>query len=166
MAALTAYTKRRYRSGGFSWHQNWRVVNGGTIYIGSFCGVPGASALTSGRGYARAYTNEQTIQWIGPAIRTSYESSTDRDANKVTGNTGNSPVPEVWCEGGPIVLEQVAVTGVSAQSDVGRQAVYAANDNDLTITASQSPAIGRVVYWYSSTTCDVLAYGYLSGVVI
>jgi len=166
MSALTAYTKRRARSGGFSWHQNWRVLDAGVIFLGSFCGVPGASALTAGRGYARAYTNQQTIQWIGVAIRSSYESAADRDLNQVTGVSAGAPPPEVWCEGGPVVLEQVAVTGVSAQGDVHRRSVYASNDNDLTITASQSPAVGRIVYWYSSTTCDVLMYGYLSGVVI
>lgn len=165
MAALTASTTRRYRSGGFSWHQNWRVSNNDVIYIGSFCGIPGADALTSRRGYVDTYSDEQTIQWVGPCIRTSYESAADRDNNRVTGDTSASPVPEAWTEAGPIVLEQVTVTGVSAQADV-RLAVYASNDNDLTVTASQSPVIGRVVYWYSGTTVDVLAYGYLASVVI
>lgn len=165
MAALSAYVDRRFRPGGFSWHQNWPVANSDVIYIGSFCGMPGSQGYTSRRGYATTWSNIATLEWLGVAIRTSDESSADRDGNKVTGATSNSPNPTVWTEAGPIVLEQYSVSGVSAQSDVGK-AVYATNDNDLQLTVINSPIIGRVVYFYSATSVDVLTYGYLGSMVI
>lgn len=166
MAALTASVARRFRSGGFSWHQNWRVANADIVFIGSFCGLPGTNALTSRRGYLTTYRNQVNMQWAGICIRTNYESTADQALNQVTGATANSPVPEAYTEAGPTVLEQYAVTGLAAQADVSRLPVYASNDNDLTLTAGYSPAIGRVVYWYSTTSADVLLYGYLASIVI
>lgn len=162
MAQLTAYVDRRYRPGGFSWFQNWVVNNADVIYIGSFCGIPNPTGggLTSKRGYVSIYSNQQQIMWVGVCTRTNYESTTDQTGNKVTGATSNSPPPEIWAEGGPIVLEQYAVAGLSAQSDLGK-AVFALNDNDLTLTQGQSPSIGRIAYWYSATQADVLCYGFL-----
>lgn len=167
MAALTAAAQRRYRKWGYSVPQNWRVANGVTIYFGSFCMIPGANSLTSTRGYARPYQTVQRQLWIGMAIGSPFNLST---TNTIVGDTSASVVPEVTTEAGPFILEQYAVTGVSAQADV-RLSVYASSDNDLT-TSTSSPAnaedtvVGRVVYWWSSTTCDVLLYGFLAGVVI
>src|SRR6185295_9715882 len=138
MAALTAAVNRRFRSGGFSWQQNWPVANADVIYIGSFCGLPGAQGFTSRRGYASAWGNIATQEWIGVCMRTNNESSSDRDANKVTGVSAGTPPPEAITEAGPIILEQYSVSGVSAQTDVGK-AVYAANDNDLQLTVINSP---------------------------
>jgi hypothetical protein len=167
MAALTAYTTRRYRTAGASFHQNWRVANSDVIYIGSFCGIPGTSGLTSRRGYITTYRDAQTIQWAGVCIRSNYESAADRDLNQVTGATSNSPVPEAWTEAGQIILEQATVTGVSAQTAVGTD-VWATSDNDLQNSAAPngSPAVGSIVYWYSSTTCDVAVFGYLGSVIL
>lgn len=162
MSALTAYVDRRYRPGGFSWFQNFIVNNTDVIYIGSFVGLPNPTqgGLTSKRGYVSAFTDQQKLMWAGVCVRTNYESLTDQTLNKVTGATSNTPPPEAQCEAGPIVLEQYAVAGLSAQSDMGKP-VYALNDNDLTLTASQAPSIGRVCYWYSTTSADVLCYGFL-----
>lgn len=162
MGALSAYVDRRYRPGGFSWPQNWVVANTDVIFIGSFMGLPNPTTggLTSRRGYATTFQNQQQLMWLGVCVRTNYESSSDRDANKVTGVSAGSPPPEAWAESGPIVLEQYAVTGLSAQGDVGKP-VYAVNDNDLQLTQAQAPSIGRVCYWYSTTSADVLCYGFL-----
>lgn len=162
MAALTAASQRRYRLWGKSVLQNYRVMNSQTIYVGSFVGTPGTVGLTSARGYARTYTDEQTIEWLGLAIGSPFNLST---TNTIVGDTSASPVIEVSCETGPFVLEQYTVTGVSAQTDVGK-ALYARNDNDLNLTASQAPAAGRVEYWWSSTTADALLYGRLAAIVI
>lgn len=166
MAALTAATTRRFRNAGFSWHQNWRVANGDVVYVGSFCGVPGTNALTSRRGYLTTYRNQVNMMWAGIMIRSNYESTADQALNQVTGNTSGTPVPEAWTEAGPIILEQYAVTGLAAQSDLWRLPVYASNDNDFTLTAGYSPAVGRIAYWYSTSSADVLLYGALAAVVI
>jgi len=166
MAALSAAVQRRYRSI-YSYVQNWRVANADTLYIGSYCCIPGAQALTSRRGYLTTFRNEQNVQWAGILIGSPGGSGASglSTSNTVVGDTSASPVVEGSTEAGPYVGEQLAVTGVSAQTDV-RQPVYASNDNDLTLTANQAPIVGRVVYWYSSTTADVLFYGYLASVVI
>lgn len=167
MAALTASTIRRTRAAGGPFHQNWRVRNTNVIYIGSFCGMPGTSGLTSTRGYLQAYADVQTIQWAGICIGTNYESTADRNNNRVTGDTAATPVPEAHTDAAPFILEQVTVTGVSAQGDVGTD-VWATNDNDLQDTAAPSgaPAIGNIVYWYSSTTVDLMVFGYLGSVIL
>lgn len=163
MSALSAATQRRYRKWGYSVNQNWRVANGVTIYFGSFCMIPGLRSLTSTRGYARPYQTVQNQIWIGLAIGSPFSLSV---TNTIVGDTSATPVPEVTTEAGPFILEQYAVTGVSAQSDV-RQSVYATTDNDLTLSqtggaGAQDKEVGTVTYWWSSTTCDVLLYGYLA----
>ncbi len=156
MAALTAASQRRIKPAGASIQRNFRVVNSDTIYFGAWVGLPGTSALTSSRGYAVPYQDESTLIWLGHAAGAS---PGDVETNmSVIGDTSESPVPEVVVDIGPLLFEQGTVTGVSAQTDVG-DLVYASNDNDLTTTASYTPAVGRVVYWHSSTTADVLFYG-------
>ena len=60
---------------------------------------------------------------------------------------------------GGIVLKEVAVTGASAITDVG-DLVYASDGQTLTKTASNMNPFGRIVKWYSSTTCDVYVFTY------
>ena len=163
MAALTVATTRRYRKWGYSVNQNWRVANAVTVYVGSFCMIPGANGLTSTRGYARPFATTQTEIWIGMAIGSPFSLSV---TNTIVGDTSATPVVEVTTEAGPFILEQYAVTGVSAQADV-RQSVYATSDNDLSLTVgaaagSTDRQVGTVTYWWTSTTCDVLLYGYLA----
>lgn len=60
------------------------------------------------------------------------------------------------------ILNSVSVTGVTAQTDV-TSLVYLTTDNigdDLTLTraAADSIAIGTVVHWITSTTCDVKTF--------
>lgn len=162
MSALSVATQRRYRLWGKSVVQNYRVANGDTIYIGSYVGMPGTSSLTSRRGYATTYRDVKTIEYLGLAIGSPFNLST---SNTIVGDTSATPVVEVTCETGPFIEEQRVVTGVSAQTDVGK-ALYLSNDNDMTITASQAPAVGRVEYWWTSTTCDAMLYGRLAGIVI
>lgn len=162
MAALQAATQRRYRPQGKSVVQNYRVFNGDTIYIGSYVGMPGTASLTSRRGYATTYRDVKTIEYLGLAIGSPFNLST---SNTIVGDTSASPVVEVTCEIGPFIEEQRACTGVTAQTDVGK-ALYLSNDNDMTITASQAPVVGRVEYWWTSTTIDAMLYGRLADIVI
>lgn len=165
MAALTTATPRRFRNWGASCTQNARVANADTIYYGSFVGFPGTNALTSRRGYLTTYRNQVNMIWAGIALGagTPGDFST---TNTIVGDTAASPVVEANFEAGALILEQYTVTGVSAQTDVMRIPVYATSDNDLSTTAGYPTAIGRVMYWYSSTTADVLLYGMLAAIVI
>lgn len=58
------------------------------------------------------------------------------------------------------ILPSVAVTGASAMTDIG-SLVYATTDNTLTLArpADDACPVGRVLYWHSSTTCDVAMFG-------
>lgn len=62
---------------------------------------------------------------------------------------------------GPMTLKKVAVTGVTAQTDVG-SLVYVTADDTLTKSAtSNTKAIGEITRYYgSSTKCDVFVYPY------
>ena len=82
----------------------------------------------------------------------------------ITGNTSASPVPEVDVFTGRVWLEQVAVTGAAAITDVGSlvygDVVNSQADHVLTLTSTNnSAAVGRVTRWYTSTTCDVELFG-------
>ena len=165
MAALTAAAQRRVRRLDSGPVLSSRVANTDTIYVGSFTGWPGANALTSRRGYLTTYRNEVNFIWAGIARPSSATNSLSA-TNTVVGDTTASPVVEISVDMGALILEQYTVTGVSAQTDVARTAVYATTDNDLTTTSGYPNAVGRVIYWYSSTTADVWLYGFLAGIVI
>lgn len=161
MAALTAAVSNRSWASIHSWTQNYRVLNGGTIYVGSFVGMLNGTS-TAQRGYAKAYADQNSIKYLGLAIGSPFDLSTSLT---VVGNTSASRIPEVTVECGPGILKSYTVTGSSAFTDVGRQ-VYLRNDNDMNLTQVLAPRIGRIEYWYTSTTCDVLVYGALCTEVI
>lgn len=160
MSALSAATQRRYRTI-YSWTANYRVLNGGTIYVGSFVGLLNGTS-TAQRGYAKAYADQNSIKYLGLAQGSPFNLTTSLT---VVGDTTASLPPAVTVEAGPIIMEQYTVTGVSAFTDVGRQ-VYLRNDNDMNLTQILSPRIGRIEYWHTSTTADVFVYGNLSSEVI
>lgn len=161
MAALTAAVSNRKWASIFSWVQNYTVLNGSTIYVGSFCGLLNGTS-TAQRGYVKPYADQNSIKYMGLAIGSPFDLSTSLT---IVGNTSATRVPQVTLECGPGILKQYTVTGASAATDVGRQ-VYLRNDNDMNLTQVLSPRIGRVEYWHTSTTCDVLVYGNLSSEVI
>lgn len=147
-----------------------RIANAIRVYAGAFVGFPGANALTSSRGYLVLWQNQLNIQWAGIAeaqswtggLLTSARTGTAANVDSVLGDTSATPVPEIAFDAGTIILREVAVTGVSAQTDVGRSLVYCETDNyaDMTTTATTyAPAIGKVVYWNTSTTCSVMLFG-------
>jgi len=155
MAALSAATNKRVRILN-SRVQNYKVANGVTIYLGGFIGLANVSFVTTAkRGYAIPWENTANLEWLGLAIGSPFNQST---SNTVVGDTSASVVPEVSAETGAFILVQHTVTGVSAQSDVGK-AVFGTNDNDLTLTSNNTTRMGDVEYWHTSTTCDVRVYG-------
>jgi hypothetical protein len=174
MSALTAAVAIPDFGVVYSLKQTFRIANAIRIYAGALCGLPGTNALTSARGYLTKWQNQVNLQWAGIAeaesltggLITSAQSGTVSNVNSVLGDTSASPVPEITVECGPIILRDVTVTGVSAQTDVWRSLVYCSTDNytDLQTTAtSYSPAIGKVLYWNTSTTCSVYLFGLAAG---
>lgn len=152
--------------------QTFRIANAVRIYSGALCGLPGTNALTSSRGYLQRWQNQINLQWAGIAdaqswtggLITSAQSGTASNVNSVLGDTSVTPIPEISIEMGPCVIKSLAVTGVSAQADLWRTLLYCSTDNpaDISTTStSYAPAIGKVLYWYSSTTADVLLFGAL-----
>ena len=172
MANLAAATYPPIRHKYYSMIQSFRVANNRRLYAGALCGLPGANALTSARGYLERWQDQVNLQWAGIAEATSWtgalitsaQTGTPSNVNSVLGDTGLTPVPEIACEMGPLVLVNIAVAGVAAQADVWRTLVYCETDNyeDIDTSASSyAPVIGKVLYWYSSTRVDVLIFGAL-----
>ena len=172
MAALTQATQPPYEHASrASRTQTFRIANTRRIYAGALCGLPGTNALTSNRGYLDRWQIAVGLQWAGIAeaqswtggLITAAQTGTAANVNSVLGDTTLTPIPEISVETGDVILKNVVVTGVSAQSDLWRTLIYCNTDNyeDLTTTAPNAPAIGKVLYWYSSTRCDVWLFGML-----
>lgn len=172
MSNLTVATTYNNRTTVYSMLQTFRIANTIRIWAGALTGLPGSNALTSARGYLSKWQDQINLQWVGIAeaqswtggLITSAQSGTAANVNSVVGDTGATTLPEISVEMGPTILRGIAVTGVSAQTDVWRTLVYCSTDNyaDLSTTAtSYSPAIGKVLYWNTSTTCSVLLFGAL-----
>jgi len=177
MANLTAFDTWTQIQKVESLPLSFRIANSVRIFAGAICGLPGANALTSSRGYLQRWQNQVNIQYAGIAIAESWtgglltaaRTGTAANVNSVLGDTGLTPVPEISVETGPIIAREIAVTGVSAQTDVWRTLVYGTTDNqdDLTTTATAyAPALGKVVYWNTSTTCSVYFFGMLRSTAI
>lgn len=134
--ALSAAVRYENRGRGI---QSYVVENSEVIYYGALVGLD----INTGR-LQQWDTDSNLLKFRG--IATPNDSS-------VTGNSAGTvecPVDESGR-----ILEQVTVTGVSGQQHVG-ELVYATDDNTFTLTATTNVgAIGEVVRWYSSTTCDV-----------
>ena len=173
MAALTADTQPPIdRGASVSAPRSNRVANAVRIWAGAFVGLPGANALTSARGYYSLWQDQINLQYAGIAeaqswtggLLTSVRTGTAANVNSVLGDTGATPVPEITVETAALVLRGVTVTGITAQSDVWRTLVYCSTDNyaDLSTTAtSYAPALGKPIYWYSSTRVDLQLFGML-----
>src|SRR3990167_3182124 len=171
MAALTADTQPPFDRGAtVSAPRTNRVANSVRIWAGALVGLPGANALTSARGYYTIWQDQVNLQFAGIAeaqswtggLLTSVRTGTAANVNSVLGDTGATPVPEITVETGALVLTYITVTGITAQSDVWRTLVYCSTDNyaDLSTTApSYSPALGKPIYWYSSTRVDFQFFG-------
>jgi hypothetical protein len=149
-----------------------RVANAIRIWAGAFVGLPGANALTSSRGYFARWQDQINLQYAGIAeaqswtggLLTSVRTGTAANVNSVLGATSDTPVPEITVETGPVVLRGITVAGIAAQADVWRTLVYCSTDNyaDLSTTAtSYAPALGKPIYWYSSTRVDLQLFGQL-----
>lgn len=172
MAALGAATTYNIIKKVWSIPLNFVICSTNRIYAGAFTGLPGANALTSCRGYLVPWKDQVNLQWAGVAeaqswtggLITSAQTNTVTNVNSVVGDTTAGVGingAEISVETGPLIIE-TTVTGVSAITDVWRTPVYCSTDNyaDMSTSATTyAPSIGRVVYWFSSTRCQVYIYG-------
>ena len=70
---------------------------------------------------------------------------------------------EMPMDSGRTIIRKATVTGASSQADVGKY-VYSADDDPTTFTLTRSApdmALGVIVRWRTSTTCDVLLLGFV-----
>lgn len=113
-----------------------KVANAAQIYAGAVIGL-------KADGYADNWDAVTGTTLLGIA------------QNTVLGDTGATPLPEVEVATDGRILERVAVTGVTAIASTG-DLVYATDENTFTLTGtSNGGAIGYIVRWHSSTSCDV-----------
>jgi len=116
------------------------LTNGVTVYAGALVGVDDST------GYAVEWADTANYIFAGVALR------------QAVGDTSASPVVDVDVNCGGMLLKKIAVTGVSAITNVGDK-VYATDDNTFTTSATSNvQEIGIITRWYSSTTCDVQLY--------
>lgn len=143
--AAEPYTTTRYK-----------VKNGVTVYPWTLVELSG--------GYVQALQTAAAVA-LGIMLPTTASNPNSPVAGSgITGDTSASPVPEADIFTGRVWLEQVAVTGAAAITDVGSlvygDVVNAQADHVLTLTSlNNSAAVGRVTRWYSGTTCDVELFG-------
>ena len=134
----------------------YKVKNATTLYPGTL--------LELASGYVQPLQTAAAVALGVMAPTTAINPNAPESGSGITGNTSGTPVPEVDVFLGRVWLEQVAVTGASAITDVG-SLVYGdvantAGDHVLTKTStSNSAAVGRITRWYTGTTCDVELFG-------
>lgn len=150
MAALTAAKRYTMRGRIEAAINSYAVRNGQTIYYGSLVGIS-TIGVTDGR-LVKWSSGSGALRFLGIAMPRG-----DRDnPNSVTGNSSGTVKCEVN-EGGP-TLENVAVTGATAESVVN-DPVYASDDQTFTLTpTSNVGAVGRVSKYRSSGFADVQLY--------
>lgn len=154
MAALTATLVRKLRSG--SRKQSFPIANAVTLYQGSYVAINTSGYVTTYAGAAIDTSRAAVI--VGFVQPHPYPADLDQS---LKGDTALTPVPEATVETAEHILEQVAVTGVTAQSDVGKLVYLNSNDNDLTLTRPQNAlALGVIDRWHTSTTSDVRVFSY------
>jgi len=143
--ALTAsvqYTKREPES------QSFEVANGETIYNGAYVALNTA-------GFAVNVVDTTAFEPVGFAVGFDAENA---DQTNVTGD--GTDAFEVAVDISGTILENIPVTGLSGQTDVGAL-VYATDENTFTLSATSNiPAVGVVTRYVSNTSVDVLFFSF------
>jgi len=121
------------------------------LYAGGLAALRGPAHATS-QGYADALNDE--VGHIPLGGWWSDETLGDTQGDPVVNPENNVDIKgKVW--------RRKAVTGVASRGDIGKL-VYASDDNVLTLTrpAANALPLGVVVEWHTSTTADVLLFGF------
>jgi hypothetical protein len=126
--------------------QSFPVANGETIYLGAYVKTNAAGFLvnadgtTGGENAGFAISVDETVA----------------SATSVTGTASNTP--SMGVDIGGRIIENQAVTGASAQSDVN-SLVYATDENTWTTTDSGAQQeVGMIVAFNTATSFDVLFF--------
>jgi hypothetical protein len=128
------------------------LATGAVAYAGGYAMQCGISHVTAAdRGYVRPWNDQAGAIPFGRINRGG------------TGLLTAARPPTASMDLTPHILKNIAVTGVTAITDVGRT-VYMTDDYTFTITAVLSPAapnipVGRIIAWRAATRCDVLMWG-------
>lgn len=124
--------------------QPFIITNSAVLYVGGYACLDSSGTLAV---MADVTGNEPQGFVVG------FEDSTAQGSD--TGDTGASIPPEAIVDIGGGIVQGLAVTGASAQSDV-RDLVFATSDNVFTTTAnSGTPAVGQIVRFNTATSFDI-----------
>lgn len=152
MAALSASTQRLIRDNASI---AALILEGAQTYQGSFAKLNGPTHGTSDH-QGRVEVLDTDSGSIPFGLFNKAGTLGSNGANRLDGDESEDVRQDVYL--GSFVLGKVAVTGASAQTDVGSK-VYLSNDNDLTLTRpTKGLPVGMVMRYYSSTEFDVYIF--------
>lgn len=133
MALIADLDRKNHNKGEYA----VRATNAVQFYQGSLVGIDISTGL------AVKWADTANFRFLGVS------------KTKVLGDTTAANPPELRIDGQGIILDSVAVVGVTAITDQG-ELVYATDDNTFTLTpTSNVNAIGWIVRRISGTSCDV-----------
>lgn len=135
MATLSVNTPRRFEAGFEDYFNELPVIASDIIYEGAAVGE-----LNDTGTYQPLGTGSTVDKFAGFAVEKADNSAGAASAKSVKVRTFGRV--------------QLAVTGVTATTDVGKD-VYATDDNVFTLTATSGVTIGKIVRWVTGTTCIV-----------
>jgi hypothetical protein len=133
---------------------SYPVRSGMTIYYGALVGIS-TVGVTDGR-LVNWSSASGALRFCGIAQPTQQVSAGSGTSGQVTGNAAGTiecPVSE-----GGIILENVSVTGLSANQNVG-DPVFATDENTFTLTqTSNVGAVGVISRYITGTRGDIQLY--------
>ncbi len=168
MSAAAAKIEKKLR--GLT-RENFEVINGDIAYDGAGAALRTFDHGTSGDiGRASPYTKAAGELFAGYFDTPHQQAQAGGSAVSVTGDTSATPPPTAGIAMEDVILENVAVSGVTARTDFGRP-VYSSTDNlrtDLTLTRPSAPAeaVGVVWRYRASGYADVLMFGLRSRIAM
>jgi len=143
--------KTRPRSG----RDSFPIANGVTAYEGMLVGIEG--------GYANHWADGANDIFAGICLR-----GDDRAKDGVlTGNTSDTPPPELTVDTSGVVLMHMVIAGTPTQAKVGDY-VYSADSNPTSITLNSSGRthpIGIMSRYRSATDVDVTLFSMMDHAV-
>ena len=141
-----ALTRRLKRS---SLQQSFRIADTITLAIGEYVAI----ASASGDLVAIA----DTAGHVPVGLITGFDPPDEADGTTL-GATGATIPPEAIVDIQETIIEDLSVTGVTAQANVGEE-VFATGVDTFTLTATTNiPAIGKIVRHHTGAIVDVLFY--------
>jgi hypothetical protein len=125
------------------------IADGVQTYAGGLAAIRGPGHATT-QGYADVLGDTPGLIPLGGFF-----------SDQTLGATSDTPPPENNVDLRNKIWKRKAVTGVASRADIGKL-VYATDDQTVTLTkpADDAMAIGVVVEWHTSTTCDVFLFGF------